>query len=231
MVALRVLWMDSSGGSQKRAKLSDVPVAAPATDEPGLFAAMVERTEGRVYAFLRRWSFDHETAEDLRQETFSKAWKGRGTFDTSRSELNWILTIARNIAIDFVREQNAQRRGNPIRLLDRFGDDGKDSDSSGDELVDKRLPGPLVRLVQLEAIEKLNAAIEQLDDNDRELLSLHQAGFSYDTIAEMTGRSNSAIGPALTRMRQQLARVLKDYKHIELWHMPDSTEEDNRDSA
>jgi RNA polymerase sigma factor (sigma-70 family) len=51
---------------------------------------------------------DERTAEDVAQETFVRAWKHAHTYDPRRGRVaTWLLTIARNLAIDVVRVKTA----------------------------------------------------------------------------------------------------------------------------
>jgi RNA polymerase sigma factor (sigma-70 family) len=66
----------------------------------------------RVLNFFRYRVGDMAEAEDLTARTFEKAWRARRRY---RSDLagfaTWLLTIARNVAIDHLR---AQRRYEPL---------------------------------------------------------------------------------------------------------------------
>jgi RNA polymerase sigma-70 factor, ECF subfamily len=47
---------------------------------------------------------NRDTAEDLTQEAFLRIWNGASGFDETRGSLkSWVLAIARNRAIDFLR--------------------------------------------------------------------------------------------------------------------------------
>ncbi|MBI4433687.1 sigma-70 family RNA polymerase sigma factor [Candidatus Uhrbacteria bacterium] len=67
------------------------------------FRVLTERHCTSVYRLA--YSFVHETAaaEDIAQETFVKAWRHLSAFDTRRSFPAWLLRIARNTAIDWIR--------------------------------------------------------------------------------------------------------------------------------
>jgi RNA polymerase sigma-70 factor (ECF subfamily) len=60
-----------------------------------------------LYQFVYlRCGHNRETAEDMTQQVFYKAWKKRGTFNSRKSSLkNWIYIIARNEIIDFYRSK------------------------------------------------------------------------------------------------------------------------------
>jgi RNA polymerase sigma-70 factor, ECF subfamily len=59
-----------------------------------------------VYRFLLYYTGSREEAEDLTQETFLKVVSNLAKFD-ARSELKtWIITIARNLALDHLCKRN-----------------------------------------------------------------------------------------------------------------------------
>ena len=60
----------------------------------------------RVYNFFRyRVGAD---AEDLTAQTFEKAWRSRQTYGPDLGEvITWLLTIARNVAVDHFRTRRA----------------------------------------------------------------------------------------------------------------------------
>jgi RNA polymerase sigma-70 factor (ECF subfamily) len=50
-----------------------------------------------------------EISEDLLQETFIKIWKNKHTYNVSKGTLfTWMLNIARNTAIDYIRSHRNQ---------------------------------------------------------------------------------------------------------------------------
>lgn len=71
------------------------------------FGSLVRMVIPNIYSFLARMT-DRDTAEDLTQETFVKAWKNIGKFDAAKSFKPWVLTIARNTALDHLRKNRAK---------------------------------------------------------------------------------------------------------------------------
>ena len=58
----------------------------------------------RVYNFLHQLTRHRHDAEDLAQQTFIKAYHHLAGFDPRRPLINWLLTIARNNAINHFRD-------------------------------------------------------------------------------------------------------------------------------
>ncbi len=77
------------------------------------FEEMVAEHGASVLTFLRRRCGACGAAEDAWQETFLRAWRGRGTYDAARGEVRvWLLGIAGRCAADVLRgERGAARSG------------------------------------------------------------------------------------------------------------------------
>ena len=67
-------------------------------------SALYDRYGRTAYALIYRVVRDAAAAEDLVQETFLRVWNRAQSFDEERGALGpWILTVARNRAIDHLR--------------------------------------------------------------------------------------------------------------------------------
>lgn len=64
----------------------------------------------RIYRFIYYSVYDYEPAQDLTQNTFLKAWRSLSSFSPNRGSFQaFLFTIARNVVIDYYREQKAHR--------------------------------------------------------------------------------------------------------------------------
>lgn len=71
--------------------------------DAGAFDEIVRRHHRRVFNFVFHLTRQRQDAEDLTQMTFIKAFTHLASFDGSRPLINWLLTIARNNALNHFR--------------------------------------------------------------------------------------------------------------------------------
>ena len=83
-------------------------VAGMAVNEESAAVAFVRRFQGPVFGLAISITRDRVLAEDVAQEAFLRAWRAASSYDARRgSVLTWVLTIARNVAIDAVRARRS----------------------------------------------------------------------------------------------------------------------------
>jgi RNA polymerase sigma-70 factor (ECF subfamily) len=126
--------------------------------DPHVMSALYDRYGRVAYSLIYRVVRDAAAAEDLVQETFLRVWNRAQSFDQDRGALGpWILTVARNRAIDHLRSVDGRmaagsteldRIENP-RLFANFEDSALTLDRA------RRLKEAFVKLtpVQKEVIE------------------------------------------------------------------------------
>lgn len=79
--------------------------------EPGVEAAY-RRYRSELLGFAVQALSDRHLAEDLVQETFTRAWRSAGTFDPARSSVRtWLFSIARNGIVDVLRRRRRRNLG------------------------------------------------------------------------------------------------------------------------
>ncbi|GAA4539245.1 RNA polymerase subunit sigma-70 [Amycolatopsis samaneae] len=78
-----------------------VVAAAKAGDEAA-FGGLAERYRRELRVHCYRMLGSYEEAEDQVQETFLRAWRGRGTYRAEASFRAWLYRIATNACLDFL---------------------------------------------------------------------------------------------------------------------------------
>ena len=80
------------------------------------FAALYDATAAKLFAVALRVLGDRQAAEDAMQDTFVKVWGAAGRYRrTGHSPMTWLVTIARNTAIDRLRARQGRPRGTDAR--------------------------------------------------------------------------------------------------------------------
>lgn len=66
------------------------------------FEVLVDAYYGRVYAFLRAWTYSAAVTEDLTQDVFERAWAAWGRYRHDQPR-RWLFAIAQNLLRDRAR--------------------------------------------------------------------------------------------------------------------------------
>jgi RNA polymerase sigma-70 factor (ECF subfamily) len=170
-------------------------------DDEQAFRQLVERHQDRIFGYLMGMVKDRAVANDLFQETFErviKAMQGqRGSYDRQGQWLSWVMSIARNAAIDHTRKQKKWTD------VPQDEDDGR---SFWDTLEDDS-PYADEQLHRAEQREWLDEHIEELAPEQKEVLLLRQeTDLTFREIAEL---QDVSINTALGRMRYALKNLRK----------------------
>jgi RNA polymerase sigma factor (sigma-70 family) len=162
-----------------------------ATGDPDASAAFIERFQRRVFGVAVRIVNDPRLAEDVAQETFLRAWQRSAAFDPRRGTVSaWLLTIARNLAIDTVRLR---------RIVIVEPDEILARSEEGTE----RGPADLALLGS--ETERLREALVTLPAEQRRALVL--AAFYGRTAREISESESIPLGTAKTRIRTAMLRL------------------------
>ena len=154
-------------------------------------AALVRRFQGRVYGLAMTIVGDASTAEDVAQETFIRAWRHAGAYDARRGRVaTWLLSIARNIAIDALR----LRRSEPLdpEALVALGTAGSD-------------PSPEERGMLAAESSRLRDALAQLPPEQRRAVVM--AAFFGRTAREISELEDVPLGTVKTRIRTGMLKL------------------------
>jgi RNA polymerase sigma-70 factor (ECF subfamily) len=174
----------------------DLLLAAGGGDRDA-FGILVDRHHRTVFHFIHRFlgHVDSETAEDLAQDVFLKAWKASPTFEPRAKVLTWLLRITTNTCL------NHQRRTRLRRFFTL-------KEASETDLVDSGL-GPADTLGDREKASALALAVASLPPNQRAALLLrffHDQ--SYREIAATLDISVSSVESLLFRAKSTLRQKL-----------------------
>lgn len=152
---------------------------------------LVARYEAPLLRYAVSLGADAESARDIVQDTFIRlARQGEGGLDEARLA-PWLFTVCRNRAFDLRRKERTMV---PLPTTD------SPATTSGD-------PSPAQSLQRKETAARLDALMERLSENQREVVRLRfQSDLSYREIAEITQLGEGNVGfllhTALKKLRQ-----------------------------
>jgi RNA polymerase sigma-70 factor (ECF subfamily) len=154
------------------------------------FRLVLLRHHGVVYRVAFALLRDRQEAEDVAQETFLRYWQ-RG--DGVRSEREWLLTVARNFALDRLRRARGSR--GPYELpADEPGDDRD----------------PVWHVQHDELATGLRERIAALPEPQRSLVILFDVhGLDGAACARILGLNANQVKVYLHRARRRLRRELE----------------------
>jgi len=167
--------------------------------DPRAMAELYDRYGRLVYALVVRIVRDGGIAEDLVQETFLRVWNRVQGFDAEKGALGpWLLAVARNRAIDYLRSTGSRLR-HALELQETehpalFADFEKD-------------------IIQADRVERVKAALGKLSANQRTVIELaYFEGLSQTEMAERTGQPLGTIKTwvrtALKSLRDELGTAV-----------------------
>ena len=90
-------------------------IARTALRDKTAFEALYDATSAKLFAVCLRILSDKAAAEDAMQDAYVKIWNNAGRYKANGlSPMTWLITIARNTAIDRVR---ARRAGHMVETV------------------------------------------------------------------------------------------------------------------
>jgi RNA polymerase sigma-70 factor (ECF subfamily) len=149
-----------------------------------------------VYRLALRLTGDRHRAEDLTQEAFLRAWKGRAQLKDGRAERVWLFRIAANIWKDELRQNRV--RG---ALWSPLPEDARDREPTPEQSSDIR-----------ESLERTLSLLNSLPVQQRTVLYLVAVeGLSAGEVGNVLGINTNAVKVNLSlarkRMREQTEKA------------------------
>ncbi len=165
--------------------------------EPAAMAELYDRYGKLIYSLIYRVVRDVGVAEDLVQETFLRVWNRAQGFDAERGALGpWLLAVARNRAIDYVRSSCGKMARGSL------------------ELANAEHPSVFINfeadVLSQDSARRVRDALDRLNENQRHVIELaYFEGLSQSEMAERMGQPlgtvKTWVRTALKNLRQELA--------------------------
>lgn len=165
-----------------------------------LFAVVIERYQGKLFAYLYRLIGGREEAEDLLQDVFIKAFKNMKSYDVNRKFSSWIYRIAHNEAVNHIKRKSLKRfiswediTSTKDKLAGNKMEDGADSD-----------------WLRKEVIQEVDEAIDRLPVKYKQVLLLrYYSEKSYEEISEILQKPVNTVGTLINRAKRKMAEEVE----------------------
>jgi RNA polymerase sigma-70 factor, ECF subfamily len=160
------------------------------------FELIFDRHAAPSFSLAYRMCHRRAIAEDVVQETFLSLWRNAGRYERTRGSVrSWVLTVARNRAIDALRRAR-----------------GSDSRNAGDHGIAERLAAPErteTEVVRRDDARRTRLALETLPPEQRRAIELaYFDGFTHAQIAQVldlpAGTVKGRIRLGLQKLRYAL---------------------------
>lgn len=156
------------------------------------FGQIYARYERVVYRYAYHMLGDPDDADDIKQDTFVKAYRTLPGFRGDCSLLTWLLKVAGNLCRD--RHKTRIRRGETALLPEIVADLPDSSDLGAD---------PAMLLERKDLHQTLYRVLAGLPEGQKELIVLRDVqGLSYQEIADVLGCSVASVKLRLFRARR-----------------------------
>lgn len=146
------------------------------------FIQQIDQHQHILHKICRLYRDTREDREDLFQEMVFQLWRSASSFEGRSKFTSWMYRIALHTALAGFRKKQPNIVY-PETLPERAAPDADNG-----------------------ASEQLMAALKQLDDADKAIITLYLEDLSYQEISEITGISENYVGVKLNRIKTKLQK-------------------------
>ena len=157
--------------------------------EENAFGELYRITKDKVFYTALSIVRDRGIAEDIMQETYIKVRRSINSYKKDTKPLNWIISIARNTAIN---EFNRRKREMPV-------------DTEASEYLFPTGDGGM------ESSDSVRYMMKFLDSDERQVVTLHAvSGFKHWEIADIVGKPLGTVLWIYSKGIKKLKKALKE---------------------
>jgi RNA polymerase sigma-70 factor, ECF subfamily len=183
---------------------TDAAAVALARDgDSEAFRALVERHSRAVFRLAHRMTGNPSDAEDVVQDTFLKAYRQLGRFESRANFGTWLHRIAVNCSIDLIRSRPHREASHDAADLEQFG---------AAEASDAGRPSPERLMLSAEVQSRISGAMSALSQMERAAFVLrHFEGQSIDEISRVLGLKTNATKHSIFRAVKKMRHALEPF--------------------
>ena len=165
-------------------------------------AEIYDRYAESIYRYAYRYVGDANLAEDLTSEVFLKLLQVLGTSRAPREQLQgWLYRVARNLAVDWFRQQAKEI---PYSLNEELTPGGD---------------SPVTRLEEQQLHQDLREAISKLTPSQQQVIVLRFGeGRKIREIGRLMGKSEGSIKAIQYRAMKRLRKMLENQSEFSSKH-------------
>jgi RNA polymerase sigma-70 factor (ECF subfamily) len=158
--------------------------------DPDLLDRLIVQYQHRLFRYLVHLTGDRPLAEDVFQETWLRVLERGAQYDSRYKFEAWLISIARNLAIDHMRRKSPVSFSELVRA---------DEEDTAPDFPDTRAT-PFDQAAQAELAAYMAAALAGVEAPYREVLTLRfHEGMRLEEIAQATGIPLSTVKSRLYR--------------------------------
>lgn len=151
------------------------------------FLKLIAENQAIIHKICRLYRDSREDREDLFQEIIYQLWRAIPSFKGEAKVSTWLYRVALNTAIASFRKKKPD-----VSYSTSLPDLPEETQS--EELGIRQ--------------ERLFAALKQLDDSEKAIITLYLEELSYQQIAEITGINENYVGVKLNRIKNKIQKLL-----------------------
>lgn len=173
-----------------------------ARKDQAAFSELYSATKGKLFSTVLQIVRRSDLAEEIIQDVYVRIWHSASSYRSSRgTPMTWMITIARNLAIDDVRKSAQERFSDASRLME-LPADGPSALETIEVSEDQR--------TALRRHHDIVGALQALHPTRRDLIiAAYIHGESREQLAQRTGVPINTIKTRIRRSLLELESMLR----------------------
>lgn len=171
--------------------ISDIEalIARTALGDRSAFAALYDATSAKLFGVCLRVLKNRSEAEEVLQEVYLRIWAKAGSYAvTGHSPMTWLITVARNLAIDRLRKRRPEAEP-----------------PGGLETIPDAAPGPEAAAIRSSERARIDACLGELEAGKADAVrAVYLDGLSY---ADLAARHDVPLNTMRTWLRRSLMKL------------------------
>lgn len=180
------------------------PIPQKAEEQNARIADVVEREQQRLRNFIRKRVPDADEADDILQDVFYELVQAYRMMKPIERVTSWLFRVTRNRITDIFRKKR------PSTFTEETRED--DPSLGLDDLLPPNNAGPEAAYARRLLLEELDAALEELPEEQREVFIAHE--FEGRSFKELSATTGVSVNTLLSRKHYAVLFLRKRLKEI-----------------